>query len=56
METGLGPLIPEIVGYLSRVNPRGQQDADNLHQLIMRLEKHHGVSRKSQGRTASPAK
>ena len=48
MSEGLSQLIPEIVGYLARVNPRGQHDADKLHKLIMRLEKHHGVSRRSQ--------
>lgn len=54
MSESVSQLIPEIVGYLSRVNPRGQQDADNLHQLIMRLEKHHGVSRKSAARANRP--
>ncbi|MGA1564487.1 MAG: hypothetical protein ACO35C_07745, partial [Pontimonas sp.] len=38
LDASLSPLIPEITYYLSRVMPRGQQEADHLVWLIARLE------------------
>lgn len=48
MGESLSSLIPEITFYLKRVIPRGDQEADELHRLVTRLEK-HGTRRKPVG-------